>query len=112
MNFRHSRTACEFGIRHSHQSADCASDDINAKVYATNCMGLFGAVKEADLKNIIMYSERLTAKVIEILSLVNVNVPRLSATMSLAESLLLELVGHNPDVAFALRYWSNRASIR
>ncbi|MCI8405594.1 MAG: type II secretion system protein [Oscillospiraceae bacterium] len=32
--------------------------DINAKVYATNCMGLFGAVKEADLKNIIMYSEQ------------------------------------------------------
>ena len=37
--------------------------DINAKVYATNCMGLFGAVKGAELKNIIMYSEQGSDKV-------------------------------------------------
>ena len=33
---------------------------INEQVYETNCMGLFGVVKNAQLKNIVMYSEEGT----------------------------------------------------
>ncbi len=32
--------------------------DINSQNYSVNCMGLFGVVKEGNLKNIIMYSEQ------------------------------------------------------
>lgn len=31
--------------------------DVNTDVYQPNCMGLFGAVKDAELKNIVLYSE-------------------------------------------------------